>query len=504
MPVDQPDRDFVFSHTFSSDTMSTTDGGSSTRHASTEESVYRNEGNGEDKGPTTLTLEIGTLKLQNMLNNEKQEVYATTMIPELYFKKDKPESYKSFFLNASLIMLLASGGLYFAGIILRIVTHNPAFQSYPELLKVIPLLLGLKGSIEMTYASRLSTMANTNRLNTFRKLANAIFFNLALILGQAISVSLCAGGFIFGICTAMKINLTPLRIALFLLSILTTATIASFVLALIITLLVYLSMKFSINPDNICAPFAAVAGDTVALLILNYIGTFVYSQTLGSIGIWSLIGIILVVGIGCLCIAWKNSSTREALYHGSFSIILSMIIGLGVGILFHDSVERYESTTLYQLILNGIGGNLVSVLASRSSTSLHQLKKSQKEIIKKQWKKYLNPFRMWKDKENSFIMIQLVFIGAIVQMGEIALISFTSTKAIIEPIFIASYIFFAITQILILFYICMALTRFLFYMNIDPDNNAIPLLTALGDLIGTIFLAICFWLYKTVHSPVSI
>uniref|UniRef100_A0A914QXD5 Uncharacterized protein n=1 Tax=Panagrolaimus davidi TaxID=227884 RepID=A0A914QXD5_9BILA len=112
-------------------------------------------------------------------------------------------------------------------------------------------------------------------------------------------------------------------------------------------------MKFSINPDNICAPFAAVAGDTVALLILNYIGTFVYSQTLGSIGIWSLIGIILVVGIGCLCIAWKNSSTREALYHGSFSIILSMIIGLGVGILFHDSVERYESTTLYQLILNG-------------------------------------------------------------------------------------------------------------------------------------------------------
>uniref|UniRef100_A0AC34GTB7 SLC41A/MgtE integral membrane domain-containing protein n=1 Tax=Panagrolaimus sp. ES5 TaxID=591445 RepID=A0AC34GTB7_9BILA len=431
MPVDQRDPDFVFSQTYSSETMSTTDGGSSTRHASTEESVYSNDG--EEKG-STLTLEVSTLKLQNMLNNEKQEVFAAAMIPELYFKKDKPESYKSFFMNASLIMLLASGGLFFAGIFLRVVTQNPAFQSYPELLKVIPLLLGLKGSIEMTYASRLSTMANTNRLNTFRKLVNATFFNLALILGQAISVSLCAGGFIFGICTALGINLTPLRIALFLLSILTTATIASFVLALIITLIVYLSMKFSINPDNICAPFAAVAGDTVALLILNYIGTFVYSQTLGSTGIWSLIGIILAFGIGCLCVAWKNLNTREALYHGSFSIILSMIIGL----------------------------------------------------------------------ENSFIMIQLVFIGAFVQMGEIALISVTSAKAITHPIFIASYIFFAITQILILFYICMGLTRFLFYMNIDPDNNSIPLLTALGDLIGTIFLAICLWLYKTVHSPVSI
>lgn len=111
-------------------------------------------------------------------------------------------------------MLLASGGLFFAGIFLRVVTQNPAFQSYPELLKVIPLLLGLKGSIEMTYASRLSTMANTNRLNTFRKLVNATFFNLALILGQAISVSLCAGGFIFGICTALGINVSGIKIIL--------------------------------------------------------------------------------------------------------------------------------------------------------------------------------------------------------------------------------------------------------------------------------------------------
>ena len=105
-------------------------------------------------------------------------------------------------------MLLASGGLFLAGIILRMVTHNPAFQSYPELLKVIPLLLGLKGSIEMTFASRLSTMANTNRLNSFRKLKYATYYNLALIMGQAISVSLCAGGFIFGICTVMGIRVS--------------------------------------------------------------------------------------------------------------------------------------------------------------------------------------------------------------------------------------------------------------------------------------------------------
>lgn len=98
-------------------------------------------------------------------------------------------------------------------------------------------------------------------------------------------------------------------------------------------------------------------------------------------------------------------------------------------------------------------------------------------------------------------MMQLVLIGALVQMGELGLISLTSSKAITHPIFIISYIVFAVSQILILFFICMLLTKFLFSVNIDPDNNVIPILTALGDLIGTVFLAVCLLLYQSFHTP---
>ncbi len=37
--------------------------------------------------------------------------------------------------------------------------------------------------------------------------------------------------------------------------------------------------------------------------------------------------------------------------------------------------------------------------------------------------------------------------------------------------------------------------------NIDPDNNAIPLLTALGDLIGTSLLAVVFMIADFTQHP---
>lgn len=37
--------------------------------------------------------------------------------------------------------------------------------------------------------------------------------------------------------------------------------------------------------------------------------------------------------------------------------------------------------------------------------------------------------------------------------------------------------------------------------KIDPDNSAIPYLTALGDLTGTMFLSGAFWFLKEIGYP---
>lgn len=44
------------------------------------------------------------------------------------------------------------------------------------------------------------------------------------------------------------------------------------------------------------------------------------------------------------------------------------------------------------------------------------------------------------------------------------------------------------------------IVRLMWRKALDPDNFSIPYLTALGDLLGTGFLAICFRLVWLIHG----
>lgn len=53
-------------------------------------------------------------------------------------------------------------------------------------------------------------------------------------------------------------------------------------------------------------------------------------------------------------------------------------------------------------------------------------------------------------------------------------------------------------------FILLVLTRFLvnifWYRGMDPDTCAIPLLTSLGDLLGTVFLLSVFYLLRAMND----
>lgn len=55
-------------------------------------------------------------------------------------------------------------------------------------------------------------------------------------------------------------------------------------------------------------------------------------------------------------------------------------------------------------------------------------------------------------------------------------------------------------QVGILLYVAEAIVRLMWRKALDPDNFSIPYLTALGDLLGTGFLAVCFHLVVLVHG----
>jgi solute carrier family 41 len=59
--------------------------------------------------------------------------------------------------------------------------HWEVFSEVKELMILVPALLGLKGNLEMTLASRLSTQANLGHMDTPKEQWSMIAANLTLI-----------------------------------------------------------------------------------------------------------------------------------------------------------------------------------------------------------------------------------------------------------------------------------------------------------------------------------
>lgn len=65
--------------------------------------------------------------------------------------------------------------------------------------------------------------------------------------------------------------------------------------------------------------------------------------------------------------------------------------------------------------------------------------------------------------------------------------------------FIASYLSVSLLQLMILLYSAHLMVHTMWKYKIDPDNSAIPYLTAMGDLLGSVFLLLAFMFLRSIH-----
>lgn len=415
-------------------------------------------------------------------------------VPGVSVIEQSEETSLSIILQVTLPYIIAGFGMVLAGMVLDIVQHWPVYTEVSEIFILVPALLGLKGNLEMTLASRLSTQANLGNMDKKSEQWKMIGGNMALVQGQAIVV-----GFLASV-VAMVMGWIPdgefkFQHALLLCaSSMCTASLASFLLGCIMVGVVLFSRRCNINPDNVATPIAASLGDLTTLSLLSGIGWLLY-QEIGKEQ-WlapCMIALFIILTPLWIYISLHNKYTNDVVYYGWTPVLSAMVISSIGGLILDFTVKNYSGIAVFQPVINGVGGNLVAIQSSRISTSLHKASRPGKlpsfaihgcpNCPSAFFGKNLNA-------RAARVLLALVIPGHLIFMYTISFMKAGHTS--ITPIFILMYLIAALSQVAILLYIANWMVHYIWRKGDDPDNVAIPYLTALGDLLGTGFLAVAF------------
>lgn len=406
-----------------------------------------------------------------------------------------PESAWSIGLQVCVPFLIAGCGTVGAGLVLDTVQHWPVFTKVPQIFVLVPALLGLKGNLEMTLASRLSTLANLGKMDCKKERMRQIISNMALIQAQAAVVAFLAAVFAVILGWIPKGEFSWQNAMLLTASGLITASLASLILGAIMVVVVILSRHLRINPDNVATPIAASLGDLTTLTLLASIGSMLYNTK--DSDFW--MAPFLIACFILLCPLWiwvgmQNPSTLQVLKSGWSPVIFSMLISSAGGFILEFTVSRFRGVAVFQPVINGIGGNLVAVQASRQSTSLHQNAKLGQLPKESAHKTHCDCCETYCASTVSStaarVLLMLVVPGHLIFMYMINFLRAGHTT--ISPMFALVYLSAAGVQVALLLFICNWMVHCMWRRKIDPDNSAIPYLTALGDLLGTALLALAF------------
>ncbi|KAG9339918.1 hypothetical protein JZ751_022231 [Albula glossodonta] len=245
-------------------------------------------------------------------------------------------------LQILLPFLLAGFGTVSAGMVLDIVQHWEAFKNITEIFILV----------------------NVGKMDSPIEKWNLIIGNLALKQVQATVV-----GFLAAV-AAVRPEEVLASIEFNTLAVSTFCPPSGIIMVGVIVG----SKKTGINPDNVATPIAASFGDLITLAILAWISQGLYICLDSHPYVSSLVcAFFLCLTPVCIVISSKHPASRTLLYSGWEPVITAMVISSIGGLILDKTVSdpNLAGIVVYTPVINGIGGNLVAIQASRISTYLH-------------------------------------------------------------------------------------------------------------------------------------
>ncbi|KAF9131361.1 hypothetical protein BGW39_001869 [Mortierella sp. 14UC] len=375
-------------------------------------------------------------------------------------------------MQASTTLIFAVSGLICAGWLLDVIQHWQVFIDISELIILIPILLNLKGNLEMNLASRLSTAANLGLLDQRASRNAFIKGNLGLLQLQSLAVGSVAGLFSFGLGVVVHPATNNFNeIALMITASMLCAAMSSFVLGGFMCGLVLVCRRYRINPDNIACPLASSFGDLVTLVILAAVSVFLQKYINSPLSALMLVMLLALIPVWVIYVR-KNKYVCEVAKEGWGPVFAAMVIASTAGLVLERYINEFPGMALISPVLNGLTGNIGSIYASRISTSLHaNIKENYRETEKTLFLVH--------------IPVQTVFLTVIALLG-LGHVQWT-------VLVVLGY--WAVALCLIVISLAMAkwITHLFWNRGYDPDNYALPILTSLLDVIGTVLLVVGFW-----------
>ncbi|KAI9278076.1 hypothetical protein BY458DRAFT_74892 [Sporodiniella umbellata] len=392
-----------------------------------------------------------------------------------YFEETHKESKKhqeSLALQAFPSLIISMVGLVFAGHLMDEFQHWKIFIKTSELFILLPILLNLKGNLEMNLAARFSTSSNLGELDHGATRRSLILGNLCLLQVQSIVAGALAGvaSFALGLITKPGSSTSYYEMMYVTANAMVSASFSAAILGVFMCVLIVLCRKLDVDPDNIACPMASSTGDIVTLILMAacaYLFEKPMETFLCTIVVCIMLAMIPIFGL----VVWKNKHVKDLLFTGWTPIIFAMVISSLAGIMLEQYVEKYRGIALLTPVLIGLSGNLGSIYASRISTCLHSETKEN-----------------YRQVENVLLMMDLpvqaayMFIIWVFNLGQLHYNFW----------FFVSFFLVSMLSAWISLKIGKYMTLAFWKMGYDPDNYVIPYLTACIDVIGTILLVASF------------